>query len=137
MVEPLDTNVLVRFFVESPDKVRSPFRGVFGFFEKLERGEKRAFLPPLILFQTYFVLTSYYEVPREEAANKLRDLIAFKGLTVPERPVLRACLATLADKSVDLVDAYLAALCTHRGHKGVFSYDEGLRKLGLELRPIE
>lgn len=137
MAEPIDTNVLVRFLVEAPDLVAPPFRGVFPFFEKLERGERRALLPPLVLFQVYFVLTSYYGVPRGEAAEKLRHLISFRGLTVPERPVLRRCLQIVAERSADLVAAYLAALCGARQQTGVFSFDDGLRKLGLELLPIE
>jgi predicted nucleic acid-binding protein len=137
MAEPVDTNVLLRFLIESPERVAPAFRGVFPFFEKLERGDRRALLPPLVLFQTYFVLTTYYQVPRAEAADRLRHIIAFRGLTVPERPVLRACLRTVAERSVDLVDAYLAALCGARQRAGVFSFDRGLTKLGLELLPIE
>jgi predicted nucleic acid-binding protein len=137
MAEPIDTNVVVRFLVETPDGIAEPFKGVFSFFEKLERGERRALLPPLVLFQTYFVLTSYYGVPRGEAAEKLRHLIAFRGLTVPERPVLRKCLQTVVQGSSDFVDAYLAALCGARQQTGIFSFDEGLRKLGLDLLPID
>lgn len=137
MADPLDTNVVIRYLVENPETTPSKFRGVFPFFEKLERGERRALLPPLVLFQSYFVLTRYYDVPRAEAASRLREILAFRGLTVPEKGVLRACLATLADRSVDLVDAYLAALCAGRQLKGVYSFDDDLRKLGIELLTVD
>ena len=137
MADPLDTNVVLRFLVEDPEAIARPFRGVFPFFEKLERGERTALLTPLVLFQCYFVLTSYYEVPRPEAAARLRDLLAFRGLRVPEKPILRRCLTTLTERSVDLVDAYLAALCSGRQLKGVHSFDRSLRKLGIELLPVE
>ena len=60
MADPVDANVVIRYLVEDPDTIARPFRGVFPFFEKLERGERTALLTPLVLFQSYFVLTSYY-----------------------------------------------------------------------------
>jgi predicted nucleic acid-binding protein len=137
MANPIDTNVVVRYLVEDPDHVAPRFRGVFPFFEKLERGERVALLPPLVIFQTYFVLTSYYEIPRAVAAAKLRDLLGFKGLRVPEKPVLRACLTSLMDRSVDLVDAYLAGLPTLRGLEGIHSFDEDLSKLGVSVLDVD
>lgn len=137
MADPIDTNVVVRYLVGDPDRTAREFRGVFPFFEKLERGERRVLLVPLVVFQAYFVLTRYYEVPRAEAAGKLRELLSFRGLTVPEKSVLRKCLETLSGRSVDLVDAYLAALCTSRQLQGVHSFDKDLRKLGVELLPVD
>jgi predicted nucleic acid-binding protein len=134
MADPLDTNVVVRYFVEDPEA--EAYRDVFRFFEKLERGERRAMLPPLVLFQTYFVLTSYYEVPRTTAAGRLRDLLSFRGLGVPEKPVLRRTLDILVQRSTGLVDAYLAALCMQRGLKGIYSLDGSLRKLGVDILPL-
>ena len=137
MADPVDTNVIVRYLVEDPERIAPEFRGVVDFFRKLERGERTALLTPLVIFQAYFVLTSYYEVPREEAASSLRTLLSFKGLRVPEKAVLRKCLGTLVERSVDLVDAYLAALCATRQLDGVYSFDEGLEKLGVEVLSVD
>lgn len=35
---------------------------------------------------------------------------ALKGFSVPEKSILRRCLNTLSERSVDLVDAYVAAI---------------------------
>lgn len=59
MAELLDTNVIVRFLVESPESIPERFRGVFSFFERIERGEVKVHLPALVLVQSFFVLTSY------------------------------------------------------------------------------
>ena len=137
MPDPVDTNVVVRYLIEDPARIAAEFRGVFPFFRRLERGEDTALLTPLVLFQTYFVLTTYYEVPRTIAAARLRDLLAFRGLRIPEKPVLRLCLDTLSRRSVDLVDAYLTALCKTRQLGGIHSFDRRLRRLGVELLPVE
>lgn len=136
MSEPVDTNVVIRFLVEDPERVDRKFAGVFSFFDAIERGDRRALLPPLVLFQSYFVLVSYYGVPRAEAAGKLRDLLSLRGLAVPEKAVLRTCLDLLAEHATDLVDAYLAALCRRRGLEGVHSFDRSLRKLGVQVLPV-
>lgn len=60
MAEPLDTNVILRYLMEDEDTIEPRFKGVFTFFDELERGDRRALLPPLVLFQCYFVLTSYW-----------------------------------------------------------------------------
>jgi predicted nucleic acid-binding protein len=133
MPDPIDTNVIIRYLIEDPAKIATRFRGVFSFFEKLESGQRTALLTPLVLFQSYFVLTSYYEVPRADAAAKLRDLLSFQGLAVPEKSVLRLCLDTLSRRSVDLVDAYLAALCESKQLAGVYSFDDRLSRLGTTV----
>ena len=81
MPELLDTNVIVRYLVETPESIAPKFRGVFPFFEGLAHAEKKAYLPPLVLFQTYFVLTSFYKVPTEDidrtgTAGRLFPLVA-------------------------------------------------------------
>lgn len=136
MADPLDTNVILRYLVEDPASIEPRFAGVLPFFEALARGERRALLTPLVLFQTYFVLTRHYRVPSAEAASVLRDLLSMKGLLVAEKTTLRACLDTLIARPVDLVDAYLAALCSTKRLAGVYSFDEGLRKLGVEVLPV-
>ena len=100
MADPVDTNVVIRYLVDDPASTAPGVRGVFPFFEKLERGEHVALLTPLVVFQSYFVLTSYYEVPAAEAATRLRDLLQFRGLRVPEKAILRRCLETLAERSL-------------------------------------
>jgi predicted nucleic acid-binding protein len=137
VADPIDTNVILRYLVEDPETLPRRFGRVVPFFEKLERGERSALLPPLVLFQCWFVLTSYYEVPGSEAATALRGLLAFKGLRVPEKPIVRDCLDRLAERPVDLVDAYLAALCSRKGLAGVYSFDKGLAQLGVELLSLD
>ena len=136
MPELLDTNVIVRYFVDAPETIPEPCKGVFAFFEKVEQGIIKVNLPSLVLFQSYFVLTSYYDVPRPEAAEKLEALLAFKGILIAERNVVRDCLRLLQERSLDLVDAYLVAYSRAQGLKGVYSFDKDLESCGLKLLTI-
>lgn len=132
----IDTNVVVRYLVEDPATIDPKFSGVYGFFRKIEEGILRVRLPELVLFRTYFVLTSYYRVPRQTAARKLGRLIAFRGFIMPDRPVATACLRCLQEHNLDLVDAYLLAWQQVKGTSGVYSFDAELRKKGLSLLPV-
>ena len=133
---PLDTNVIVRYLIEDPSTIATRFRGVYSFFDKLEKGHQRAFLPDLVLFQSFFVLTSHYSVPAGEAAEKLKRLIAFRGIEMTEKHVAAACLVRLRKGSLDLVDAWLLAWCEDRKCTTVYSFDTDLPKHGLKLLPV-
>lgn len=134
---PMDTNVIVRYLTEPVEDPDSPYNGVFDFFEKLEAGRLQVFLPDLVLFQAYFVLTSFYGVPRPEAADKLRRIVNFTGVYMLEKEIITACLKRLKEQKLDLVDCYLLSWTENRCIGGVYSFDKDLEKNGLYLFPVK
>jgi hypothetical protein len=82
--ECIDTNVLIRYLVDTPETAAPRFQGVFPFFIALECGEINVFLPDLVLFQAFFVLTSYYTygVPgqTDEGAHGYRGCLSARIL---------------------------------------------------------
>ena len=133
----VDTNVIIRYLVESPDKIQIKFKGVFTFFPKVERGEVKIELCELVLFESFFVLTKLYEVPQKEAADKLSGIVSFKGVIMPDKPLLLACLKILRTEKIDLVDAYLLAFSKKKNIKQIYSFDRDLSKRGLEALDIK
>ena len=134
---PIDTNVIIRFLVETPSSVPVKFKGVFSFFRKVEQEEIIAHVPDLVVFQSFFVLTSYYEVPASVAADKLIALISFRGIRMPHKHVMLDGLSRVRNHADDLVDAWLVAWSKDQKNKGIYSFDTGLKKSGLELLPVE
>jgi predicted nucleic-acid-binding protein len=63
MTSFIDTNVLIRFLTGSPEE---KFRGVYQFFKDMEDGNIHVELKLIVLFQTIFVLKSFYQVPKFE-----------------------------------------------------------------------
>ena len=129
----IDTNVIVRFLVENPSRVQPKFKGVFTFFQKIERGEINVILPELVVFEAFYVLTSFYKVPASDAAEKLAILVSFEGIRMPPKSLILSCLALVRRKRLSLVDAYLLAFCRENGIRQVYSYDKDLSKQGLQL----
>jgi predicted nucleic-acid-binding protein len=134
---PIDTNVIIRFLMESPATIPVKLRGVFSFLGKLEREEICAFLPDLVLFQSFFVLTSYYEVPSKIAAEKLARLVAFRGINMSDKHIVLDCLKQLQEGSTDLVDAWLVAWCKYNECDGIFTFDSDIQKAGLKMLPVK
>jgi predicted nucleic acid-binding protein len=132
----IDTNVMIRFLVETPETVSAAFSGVFSFFEKVERAEICIQLPELVLFEAFFVLTSLYKVPAAEAAETLDQIVAFRGVFMQDKALMHDCLSILKTKNIDLVDAYILAVSRRKSIGTVYSFDRDLKKSGLELLPV-
>jgi len=133
----VDTNVIIRYLVENPDKIQRKFKGVFTFFPKVERGEIKIELCELVLFESFFVLTKLYEVPQKEAADSLLGIVLFKGVIMPDKPLILSCLKILLTESIDLVDAYLLAFSKKKNIKRIYSFDRDLSKRGLDALNIK
>jgi predicted nucleic acid-binding protein len=131
--ECIDTNVIVRLLVETPETIHPRFKGVFRFFECLEKGAATAYLPEIVLFQSYFVLTSYYNVPQKEAAEKLEQIVRLKGISMGEKQVSTECLRILQKEKIDIVDAWILAYSAAKGLAGVYSFDADFSRQGLKL----
>jgi predicted nucleic acid-binding protein len=133
----IDTNVLIRFLVETHESVPAKFKGVFSFFEKVERAELCVQLPDLVLFEAFFVLTRLYDVPATEAADALDHMVAFRGVFMQDKVLMHSCLSILKTTKIDLVDVYILAVSRRKSISTVYSFDQDLEKNGLELLRID
>jgi predicted nucleic acid-binding protein len=110
---------------------------VYSFFEQVETGKLVVHLVELVLFQTYFVLRSFYKVPRPVAAEKLGKLLQFRGIKMSEKEISIACLKRLETENLDIVDAYLLEWVKTKGVSGVYSFDRDLETKAVHLLPVE
>ena len=125
MIALLDPNVIVRFLIsEENDK----YKGLYGLFDSLERGEMRVELKLIVLFQVIFVLKSFYAVPKEEIASKMIDLLGYKGIITKERRMVRRTLEIWRDNNLDIVDCYLIACLEGDAQNILYSYDHDFDK---------
>jgi predicted nucleic acid-binding protein len=135
--ECIDTNVIVRFLVETPESIAPQFKGVFRFFKRIEEGVKTVHLPEIVLFQAFFVLTSYYGVPATLAAEKLEQILGFRGISLPSKHIAEECLRILRRENIDIVDAWILSYSAAKGVSAAYSFDKDLFRLGLKLLKVE
>lgn len=103
---------------------------------KLEKKEITVYLPDLVLFESFFVLTSYYGINQKTVAEKLADLILLSGIEMNDKLLIISCFEILKKKKIGLVDAYISVLARKRGDDKIYSFDKDLKKLGFSLAKI-
>lgn len=117
----LDTNVLVRHFTGTP---RDQAVRATAFLAR----EKRLRLVDLVVAEAVYVLRSVYDVPRDQAAELLRAVIAFPAIQVADGRVLHRALDLFEAGWFDYAEAYLVALA-ESGVDRIASFDRSLDRV--------
>ena len=125
----VDTNIVIRYFVEDPKSNR--YEKIFKLFEKVEKRDELIYIDNLIIFESYFVLTSYYKIPKSKVLDKLLALIDFSGIEMSNKAIIRATFEKMKVKSIDLVDAYLIELAISKNLQ-LYTNDKDFKKAGIE-----
>ena len=128
----LDTNVIVRFLIGDKNE---KFKGVFNFFKSIEQKKIDVELKLIVLFQTIFVLKSYYKVPKNRIINATMGLIKFNGLKIKEKRIVERMLEIWGSNNIEIVDAYLIASLEKDSRNILYSYDTDFDK--FEINRIE
>lgn len=131
MIALLNTNVVLRFLTS--DKSRK-YKRLFEFFMSLERGDIRAELKLIVLFQVIFVLKSYYGVPKKEIVQGIQNLLKYKGITIKEKKIVQRTLKLWSEKNVKIVDCYLVACLEKDAQHLLYSYDRDFNKFNINRK---
>lgn len=123
----LDTNILVRHFTgDPPEQARRATRYL---------AEADSLLvPDLVLAEVAYVLESYYEAPRDQVAEALRSILAFRTIQVVDGPLLLRAVELYEVHSLDFADAYLVASAERTGVGVVASFDRAIDRIGTVRR---
>ncbi|MBU1088950.1 PIN domain-containing protein [Patescibacteria group bacterium] len=70
----IDTNIFVRYWEGK--------EGLVNFFEKMEAGKKRCFLPSIVISEIVWVLGSYYDLEKTEIKEFVRSILNIRNLKV-------------------------------------------------------
>ena len=128
MISMLDTNVIVRFLVGEKNE---KFKGVFDFFMRIEQGKINVELKLIVLFQTIFVLKSYYRVPKDRIINAIMGLLKLSGLKIKDKRIIERMLELWASNNIEIVDAYLIACLEKDSQNILYSYDKDFDKFKI------
>ena len=128
----IDTNVIIRFLTGSSDE---KFKGVYEFFEKIESGKIIVELKQIVLFQTVFVLKSFYKVPKAQIVEAIGRLLKLKGLKIKEKKTIMQTMHIWDSNNIEIVDAYLIACLQNEDQNILYSYDTDFDK--FEMNRIE
>ena len=76
-------------------------------------------------------------MPSSLAAEKLEQIVRFKGISLPDKYIAEECLRIVKHENIDIVDAWILAYSTAKGITGAYSFDKDLSRLGLKLLKVE
>lgn len=126
-----DTNLLVAHLAGS----RHPFHATaLGIMGRVDRGELRLIVDPLVLAETVWAARSALGLSRASVAAVLLRLIEVDGLVVTDRSIVRRALEVQTQHpTLDFVDAWLVARGLLQGAPVVASLDRDLDRIpGIE-----
>ena len=131
MIRLIDTNVLIRFLTND----RSPkYKTLYSFFDSLEKGQLKVEFKLIVLFQTAFVLKSYYKVPKENITTSLIALLKFKGIQIKDKKIVMRTLDLWQTKNIEIVDCYLIACLENDEQNILYSYDHDFDKHSIQRK---
>ena len=128
MISLLDTNVLVRFLIGSDE---DQFKGVFSFFQSIERKKIQVELKLIVLFQTIFVLKSFYKVPKNQIVKGLKGIVQLQGLKIKDKRIVQRTLEIWDSNNIEIVDAYLIGCLENDSQNILYSYDRDFDKFSI------
>ena len=131
MISLLDTNVIVRFLTGNTDE---KFRGVYDYFQDIEQGKISVELKLIVLFQTIFVLKSYYKVPKGKIVKAMKGLLKLKGLKIIEKKIVVSMMDIWDSNNIEIVDAYLVACLEKNSQNILYSYDKDFDKFKINRK---
>jgi predicted nucleic-acid-binding protein len=128
----LDTNILIRFFVQD-DPVQ--FQQAKKVFQSLSE-KKPAWISITNILEVEWVLRSKYDFDRGGLAEILFNLIGLPTVIVEEQETVAHALALYLEKKADFGECMIAASAQAAGCSKVVTFDKiAARDLGMELLP--
>ena len=127
----IDTNVLIRIFVDDNPKQRAAAQA----FMRQRSAEDPAFVSAVVVVEVSWVLTRMYKFSVVAARDALEWLFESTNIVVEAHDLIRSAVALAADLDADISDAIIAALAEDAGAVKTVTFDKPAAKRlpGMEL----
>ena len=131
MSEPLpvvviDANVIIRYILRNDERLYALAETIF---VAVDAGKVRVLCDPVILSEVVFVLTKTYDMPREEVAVGLIDILNSPGFVIPNKAHYLRALALLGTTVAHFGDACACAAAIEETEGRLYSFDKKLSRV--------
>jgi len=127
----LDTNVLVRFFVDDADDAQAAKQRPAAVAALSER----SFVSMTVLLELEWVMRGFYELSMRDISRVLRALASIEHVTLEDRGAVLVALDAF-DKGLDFADALHLARSSRASGFATFDQRLAKRAKGLGLAPL-
>ncbi len=124
MVCLIDANVIIRFLIGDHEIHLQKSKEIF---QKIEIGETEVLILESVLMETFFVMTKFYKLPKNEVVDDLKRIIALQGVVNSDKIIFYETLSLVEKNNIDFVNALI---CTKHKFQdyGKLSFDEDVKK---------
>lgn len=127
----LDTNILLRYLTRDDEKKAQQ---ALNLLLKVERGEEKVAVSPLVVFETIFTLQTFYKVPRHLIKEQMLALLSLRNLHLPEKNTYFRALELYIQHNISFADAFNAAYMLAEEISQIYSWDRDFDKLDGVIR---
>lgn len=99
----VDTNYFLRFLICD---IEEQYQEVRKLFEKGISQKTKLFTSSVVLFEIYWVLSSFYQNKKKGLVTKLTEILGLKFIKIKEREFLEKAIKLFSQSSLSLEDAY-------------------------------
>ncbi len=120
----IDTNFILRYLLADNKHQYNKTKSVF---DKIREGKATAYLEQSVFVEVIFVLSSFYETPKDIIIETMYSILSYKGIET-EKELLKKALEIFKENNMHIVDSIIASRC-HIKKLPVLSFDKKLEKL--------
>lgn len=118
----VDTSVLVRYFVDESDDHTERARKLI---ECVSIGDEEIQISTTVVFETIYVLTSFYKAPRSLVGNLILDLLGMSGVLLEEKADISTTIPFWIEETpLSFADCYHLVLTRSLGLTEIYTFDK-------------
>lgn len=121
----IDTNYFLRFLLND---VSSQHELVKELFKKGARGKEKLFTSTIVIFEVFWVLSSFYKKTKQETIKVLRGLLEMSFIKLEESLIFDRALDIYEESSLEFEDCYNIAYAKKNKMTEFASFDKKLVK---------
>ena len=121
----LDTSVVMRLLMREPV---DQFQIAADFLRKQRAARRAVRVSDLVLAEAYFALQAFYQVPKADALEAIRQFVRHSGVVVGESASNVLAIPNLANAKPGFVDRLIHGSALEDGHT-LATFEKAARKL--------
>lgn len=125
----VDTNYFLRLLLKDVKKQHQQAKELF---LKGAEGKTKLFTSTIVVFEIYWVLSSFYQRKKEEITEVLEKVFQLGFIKINNKDMLQKALEIYKTTNLDLEDCYNLSLVKKKGIKEFKTFDKNLEKYFLK-----
>jgi predicted nucleic acid-binding protein len=127
----VDTNYFLRFLLDDNHQQNEKVKELF---VAAAEGREQLCSSTIVIFEIYWVLSSYYQQDKAEIISTLEKILALEFIEMDDRSTFSQALSFFCEQSISLEDCYHLAFAQSKKVKDFATFDQKLSKVWQKIR---